>query len=217
MPATNVFKISNNISLKYVASLTDCLATDWHAVCYKAKPKPGDNVMIMGTGGLGINAIQFLKMMGANAIGVDIVQDKLELAKKFGADSVINVKKSNLSDEINKITSNMGMDIVLEFVGTPKSMELSINCLKRGGKIVMLGYSPDNPFFADSVDIVHAEKSIIGSRANTKQDLVEVIRFLEQGKITPVITDEYKLEEVNFALGDLSNNKVLGRAIVKII
>lgn len=217
LPASNVFKVSNEIPLDHIALLTDCLATVWHAIWRKAEPKPGHNVLIMGAGGLGIHAVQFIKMMGVTAIVVDIMKEKLDLAKKFGADMVINSKEKDLVDEINRITNNCGVDTVLEFVGTPQTVEKSLKCLKRGGRVVLIGYAPEASFSVDSMDIVLSEKNIMGSRANTKQDLVETIRFLEQDKIIPAITDYYKLEEVNTALDDLKNNKILGRAIVGIV
>jgi len=217
LPASNVFKVSNEISLNHVALLTDCLSTVWHAVWRKVEPKPGHNVLIIGAGGLGIHAVQFIKIIGARAIVVDIIKEKLDQAKKYGADIVINSKEKELVDEINRITNNCGVDSVLEFVGIPQTIEKSLKCLKRGGRLVLIGYSPEAPFIVDSMDVVLSEKIIMGSRANTKQDLVETIRFLEQGKIIPVITDYYKLEEVNTALNDLRNNKILGRAIIEIV
>jgi 2-desacetyl-2-hydroxyethyl bacteriochlorophyllide A dehydrogenase len=217
LPASNVFKVSKDIPLNQVALLTDCLATAWHSVLRKAQPKPGHNVLILGAGGLGIHAIQFVKMMGANAIVADIMKEKLDLAKRYGADIVINSKDKDLVDEIKKITNNSGVESVLEFVGIPQTVDNSLNCLKRGGRLVLVGYSPENPFTADSVDIVHSEKIILGSRANTKQDLVEVIKLLEQGKITTVITNYYRLEKINDALKDLKNNKILARSIIEVI
>lgn len=214
VPAGNLFPISPSVPPEQVAVLGDCVATVWHAVRRRAEVQPGQDVVVLGTGGLGVHAIQVLRLSGARIIGVDVAPEKLELARQMGADEVVDARQEDVADAVLALTQGAGVDAVLEFVGLPSVVETDLRLLKRGGTLVLLGYAPGQPFHADSTDVVLTEKRIAGSRASSKQDLIEVIHLVERGAITPVITQRFPLEQVNQALDTLRAGEVLGRAVV---
>jgi NAD+-dependent secondary alcohol dehydrogenase Adh1 len=214
VPAGNLFPVSPSVPPEQVAVLGDCVATVWHAVRRRAEVQPGQDVVVMGTGGLGVHAIQVLRLFGARIISVDLAPEKLELARRMGADEVIDARQEDVADRILELTRGAGVDAVLEFVGLAGVIETDLRFLKRGGVLVLLGYVPDQPFYAASTDVVLTEKRIVGSRASSKQDLIEVIRLVERGAIKPVITRRFPLEQVNVALDTLRAGEILGRAVV---
>jgi 2-desacetyl-2-hydroxyethyl bacteriochlorophyllide A dehydrogenase len=214
VPAGNLFPISPSVPPEQVAVLSDCVATVWHAVRRRAEVQPGQDVVVMGTGGLGMHAIQVLRLSGARIIGVDIAPGKLELARQMGADEVVDARQEEVADRILELTHGAGVDAILEFVGLPDIVETDLRLLKRGGVLVLLGYAPGQPFHADSTDVVLTEKRIVGSRASSKQDLIDVIHLVEQGELKPVITRRFPLEEANAALELLRAGEVLGRAVI---
>jgi 2-desacetyl-2-hydroxyethyl bacteriochlorophyllide A dehydrogenase len=214
VPSRNLFPISPTVPLEQVALLADCVATVWHAVRRRAEVQPGQTVVVMGTGGLGLHATQVIRLSGARTIAVDIVPEKLDLARTWGAAEAINARDEDVAARVLELTGGLGADAILEFVGLPQVIETDLRFLKRGGALVLLGYAPGQPFRVDSSDVVLTEKRIMGSRASSKQDLVEVIRLVEEGKLTPVVTQRYKLEEVDQVFERLRAGEIMGRAVV---
>lgn len=216
VPARNIFPISPHVPLEEVALLADCVVTVWHAIRRRAQVQPGQNVVVMGAGGLGVHAVQVARLSGARVIAVDVVQEKLELATTWGADEVIDARGEDTVARMLDLTEGAGADAIFDFVGSPDTVATDMRCLRRGGVITLVGYQPGVPFQVDSMEMVLDEKRIIGSRAASKQDLVEVIRLVEQGKIKPVITRRFNLEEANQALEALRRGEIMGRAVLTI-
>lgn len=214
LPARNLFPISPDVPLEQVAAMSDGVATSWHAVRRQARVQPGQTVVILGLGGLGVHATQITELSGARAIAVDVVPEKLHLARRYGADVALDARDENVTARVLELTGGMGADAVLDFVAEPETVKMGLSMLRRGGVLALVGLAPGKPFTADSVDVVLSEKRIVGSRTSSKQDLVDVIRLVEQGKITPVVSQRYKLEEVNKALEALRRGEAIGRIVV---
>ncbi len=126
----------------------------------------------------------------------------------------MNAHNEDVCAQVLDFTHGAGADAVLDFVAEPDSVKMGLCMLKRGGVLTLVGLAPNRPFTVDSVDMVLSEKRIVGSRTSSKQDLVEVIRLVEQGKITPVVSQRYKLEDVNEALDALRRGEAMGRIVV---
>lgn len=214
VPGRNLFPISPSVPLEQVAAMSDGVATSWHAVRRRANVQPGQTVVIMGVGGLGIHATQISRLSGARTVAVDVVTEKLEMAQRFGADLTLNAHDEDVCAQVLKFTHGAGADAVLDFVAEPDTVKMGLCILKRDGVLALVGLAPGRPFTADSVDIVLSEKRIVGSRTSSKQDLVEAIRLVEQGRITPVVSQRYRLEDVNEALDALRRGEALGRIVV---
>ncbi len=214
MPAENLFPISASVPLEQVAAMSDGVATSWHAVRRQADVKPGQTVVIVGVGGLGVHATQISRLSGARTIAVDLVQEKLDLAQRLGADVVIDARSEDGPAMVRELTAGLGADAVLDFVSEPDTVEMGLQMLSRGGVLVLVGLAPGRPFTVDSVDTVLSEKRIVGSRTSSKQDLVEVIRLVEQGKIRPIVGRRFRLEEANDALEALRRGEAMGRMVI---
>jgi D-arabinose 1-dehydrogenase-like Zn-dependent alcohol dehydrogenase len=226
VPGRNLFPISPSMPLEQVAAMSDAVATSWHAVRRQANVQPGQTAVVVGVGGLGIHAIQACRLSGARTVAVDVVPEKLEMARRFGADLTLLRgtslhgtlsafgKDEDVYARVVEFTGGLGADAVLDFVAKPESVTLGLRMLKRGGVLTLIGLAPDQPFTVDTVDLVLSEKRIVGSRTSSKQDLVEAIRLVEQGKITPVVSRRYKLEDVNEALDALRRGEAIGRMVV---
>lgn len=214
VPARNLFPISPSVPLEKVAAMSDAVATSWHAVRRQAEVKPGQTIVLLGVGGLGIHATQITKLSGARAIAVDLVPEKLEMAQRFGADLALNTRDGDVAAQVRARTDGLGADAVLDFVASPETVRLGLQLLKRDGVLVLVGLSPGRPFAVDPQEMVLSEKRIVGSRTSSKQDLVEAIRLVEEGKITPVVSQRFRLEEVNQALDTLRRGEAIGRLVV---
>jgi len=195
--------------------LVDAGATSYHAVTQIAKLTLGETAMVMGVGGVGLMLTQMAKLAGAEVFAVDIKDEKLDLAKKIGADETINSKRDNLFDEVTALTDGGGVDAVFETVGFKSTYESCLRCLGRGGRLVIIGYQPENYLpRVHPTQLISKENSILTSRAGTREELVRVVELARRGRVKMVVTERFSLDEVNEALFRLRKGEVLGRACV---
>ena len=213
VPRDSVYEIDPKVPFEQAAVIPDAVACMYHAIKTQAKLFPGSRVCILGMGGLGFQGIQIAKLFGAKVYCTSRQDPKLELAREFGADGVINTKTQDLVEEIYKLTDGEMCDVVFDNIGIEDSIMQSLNCCKPGGKAIIVGYSTPT-FTVEYQDIMKLEKEIIGMRGSTGQDLVESIRFVEEGAITPFIYKTYPFTEVNEALQDLAEGKSMGRTVI---
>jgi propanol-preferring alcohol dehydrogenase len=215
-PVRAIFKLPPSVGYEEGGVIADCVATVYRAVVRRGEVKPTDNVMVQGAGGLGLSAVLISKLVGARVIAVDITEEKLAFAKKLGADEVINASREKVPEAIKRLTGGMGADRVINLVGTGDSVLTSLDSLAPSGRLVQLGHTSES-FTAKVTQIQRREVSIVGNSANTRQDLVDTLELAGSGRllIKPIITDEFKLPQVNEAIDKLRKHEILGRAVVK--
>ncbi|MEM4592623.1 MAG: zinc-binding dehydrogenase, partial [Sulfolobales archaeon] len=190
----------------------DAIATPFKGLRV-AGAKEGDVVAVWGIGSLGFNAIQVAKAKGCRVVAVGRSEFKLKKALEVGADYVVNSGREDPVKKIIELTG--GVDIALQLVPTDVSTyEQAFYSLRKGGKLVLLGYPPGK-LCLPVIEWGLTEKWVIASLAFTRYDIAESLRLLSQGKVKPVVT-VYKggIEKINEALDDLRNGKVLGRPIL---
>ncbi|MBU1274237.1 MAG: Zn-dependent alcohol dehydrogenase [Proteobacteria bacterium] len=200
-----------------IAALTGCgVMTGVGAVLNTAKVKPGDSVVIIGSGGVGINVIQGAVLAGATKIiAVDLLDNKLALAKRFGATHTINPGKENLQEKVLEITKGIGADYAFDVVGSPKLVESALDLIRRGGKVVMVGMGPaDQKLNIPMAPMLVMEKSLLGcyyGSSNLSTDLTTLLDLYKIGRLNldGLITARYSLEDINQGFADLVSGKNL--------
>ncbi len=217
LPADNFCLFTADIPFEQMAILPDAAGTPYHAFKKIANPDLGKKVVIVGAGGLGLHAVQIAKGKGAFVIACDISREALDLAGFYGADLCIDSSDSSMACEaVMDATGGRGADIVLEGVGTSRTVEWSIKCLKKGGTMVVMGYDPVNCVPLPFIDIHNNELKIAGTKITTRQELAEVVELAEKGVIKPVVTKTLPLEHLNEGFDLVRNRRLAGRAAVKI-
>jgi len=174
--------LTDNLNEKQLA-LVEPLTVGFHAID-RAAVTNVDTVMVLGCGMIGAGAVVSAKLSGAEVIAVDIEAEKLIMAKKFGADFIINSVEGNLHDKLSEITCQQGPDVVIEAAGNPGTYRTAIEEVAFCGRVVCIGYTRDEVPFATKL-FVQKEMDIRGSRNATPADFESVIRFLE-ANILPV-------------------------------
>lgn len=176
-----------------------------------SEARPGQWVVISGIGGLGHIAVQYAKAMGLRVAAVDVADDKLELAKSFGAEVVVNAREE---DPVEVIQDKIGgAHAVLVTAVHPSAFGQAIGMARRGGTIVFNGLPPGD-FPAPIFDIVLKGLTIRGSIVGTRQDLAEAIDFYDRGLIHPKVSTR-NLDEINAVMDELEHGKVDGRVVVQ--
>ncbi len=177
----------------------------------QTETRPGQWVVISGLGGLGHIAVQYAKAMGMKVVGVDITQEKLDLATKHGADLVVD---ASATDPVQFVQENTGgAHGVLVTAVHPQAFGQAIGMTRRGGTIVFNGLPPGD-FPAPIFDIVLKGLTIRGSIVGTRQDMVEAVQFYADGKIKPTVTTR-PLEEINEVFDEMIAGKIDGRVVLK--
>lgn len=172
----------------------------------------GDEVVIIGAGGVGMMAIQIaLSAMNIDPIVVDIDDAKLQAAKDFGVTRTFNSSDPQTAKEIRKSTG--GAYAVLDFVGAEASVNYGLGCLRKGGMLVIVGLyggalNIPIPFLPMNARIIQ------GSYVGTPEDMGELMELVRAGKVAPIEIHERPLAEANEALLDLKAGKVQGRQVL---
>jgi len=173
--------------------------------------KPGDWVVISGIGGLGHLAVQYAVAMGLRVIAVDIADDKLELAKKHGAEIVINAANTDPAAEIQDQVG--GAHGVLVTAVHEQAFGQAIGMSRRGGTIVFNGLPPGK-FDVSVFDVVLNGLTIRGSIVGTRQDMIEALEFYAAGKIKPTY-QRRPLEDLNDIFDEMRGGKIDGRVVIE--
>ena len=214
IPAYNFCPFSKALQAHHMAILADAIGTPYHAITRLAQVKPGQDVLIVGAGGLGLHAVQIAKLCGARALVVDVNPEALALARHYGADEALPAEEAPRA--LSELTDGQGVDTVIEIVGTPETLSWSLPATKSGGKLILVGYAPGRPFALDTMMMHYREYTVIGSRFVTKSGLLELIKLVEQGKIRPVVTKILAFDEANEALEALRRKTYLGRIVLSL-
>jgi propanol-preferring alcohol dehydrogenase len=207
--ADYVVKVPDNLSYVDAAPLF-CAGVTMYKALKVGKVQPGDWVAIYGIGGLGHVGVQYAKAMGLKVVAVDTFDEKLELAKKFGADKVINPKTEDSAAFIQREVGGVKASICTAV--SKKAFSEAYRAVKRGGYCVAVGL-PTETMEIPIFDIVLNGVSVVGSIVGTRKDLQESLQFAADGKIKTMVKSA-KLSEINQVLSDLEQGKVNGRVVL---
>ncbi len=220
VPEGGVVKIREDAPLDKV-SLVGCgVMTGVGAVANTAKVEPGSSVAVIGAGGVGLNVIQGAELAGAaKIIAVDLLDNKLEMAKRFGATDVINGEKEDPVRRIREITGG-GADYSFEVIGNVKAIVQAFDSVRRGGTAVVVGMAPvGSEVSLNAASFFMQEKVLRGcyyGSARFRVDMPRLIDLYMAGKlkIDELISREYPLEGINDAFAAMKNGEV-ARSIIK--
>ena len=173
--------------------------------------RPGQWVVISGIGGLGHIAVQYAVAMGMHVAAVDVAPDKLELARKHGAEVTVNAAEEDPVEAIQKATG--GSHGVLVTAVHPKAFGQAIGMTRRGGTIVFNGLPPGE-FPAPIFETVLKGLTIRGSIVGTRQDLIEALEFYAAGQIHPTYSTR-ELGEINEIFDEMEHGRIDGRVVIK--
>ncbi len=204
------------------ASLLACgVITGFGAVTNTARIEAGSNVVVIGTGGVGLNAVQGARLAGANrVIAMDISDSKLEAAKAFGATDTINATDTDASKQVRALTDGRKADYVFVSVGSKSAIEQSFRFLGRAGTVVLVGI-PATGVTAeiDPGTIGFIEQKIIGSKMGSSRIQVDIPMLVDlyqqkRLKLDELVTRRYPLDQINEAIADVKAGNALRNVIV---
>lgn len=217
VPAFNAIPIPDEVSSD-VASIMMCsTATAYHALRL-GDLKPGQNVAVLGFGGLGVSAVQLARALGAAQVfAVDVVPEKLELAASFGA-TPLDAREMPVHKAILGATDGKGVDVVVEFTGNAEVARGGLRSTSPGGRLMIVAINLRKFEFDPFADLLVRERRIIGCSDHTRTELVELMELARTGKIdlSRAITRTVPLEAgaINGVLDDLERGSGHLRTVI---
>lgn len=214
IPRVNVIPIPQELTYNEAASVPLVFLTAWHMLVGRARIQPGQMVLVLGAGsGVGSAAIQIAKLWNCRVITTAGSESKLEQALELGADYTIDHYKQKISEEVKKITSKQGVDVVFEHVGQATWPE-SIRSLKPGGTLVTCGATTGPEGNIDLRVLFARQLNLLGSFMGNMGELHEVLKHVFIGRLKPVVDKSFPLHEAATAHEYLAKSSMFGKVIL---
>ena len=218
VPATGLTHAPKNYSHAEAATLPCAGLTAWRALMVNAKVKPGESVLIQGSGGVSIFALQFAKAAGCEVIATSSSDDKLERLRVLGADGLINYRRHpNWAEQVHKLTGGRGVDHIVE-VGGAGTFAQSITAASEGGHIAMIGVlSGGHQGDIPTSVIMGKQLTIKGVIVGSREDQLDMIRAINVNGIRPVLDKHFLLEQLAEAFRYQESGRHFGKIIINCV
>jgi alcohol dehydrogenase, propanol-preferring len=213
-PASSLVPVPRELDPAVLAVLTDAVGTPYHALARVGRVQPGEVVLVLGIGGIGSNAVQVARHLGATVIAATRNPEKLALAGRLGATTLIPAD-DDLAERVRAATDGQGPDVVVQCADSEVLDRLALELVRPGGRVIYVGVSVE-PFSLRSSDIIWREATLLGSRGFTGDDIAAVVDLYLAGAIVAdhLVETRRPLEQANEALADLSAGRVLRSVLV---
>jgi NADPH:quinone reductase-like Zn-dependent oxidoreductase len=218
VPEVNAIKLPLDVRFEIAAAAPLTFLTAWRALKTQARLQYGETIFIHGAGG-GVSsaAIQIAKLLGATVITTTSSAKKVEIAKKLGANFVINYKENPNYDVFvyKNIMNREGVDVVLDSVGK-ETFEKSLRLLKPGGRLITPGSTTGPKSEVDLRQIFWKQLEIKGTTMSNQSEFRDVMKLIFNGKLNPIIDKIYPLNDIKEAEEHLQEGKQFGKVLLKV-
>ena len=217
VPERAFVRVPDGVALDEASVATCSLVTPYHALVKRARLGLGETVVVVGAGGgVGLHAVQLAQRMGGRVIAVDVDARRREHVAEQGAEVFLVPDEDGFAPAVREETGGRGADVVIDMVASGATMSDSVASLDSGGRLVLVGYRPGEPFSASTPDLVFREIEVYGSHWATMTDTVEVLDLVARGTLAPIIVRRLTLEEAPEALDLLESGAAPGRSVLAV-
>lgn len=209
-PAREAVPLPPEVPLVEGCVIADAVSTPWHAVRNRARVRPGEEVAVFGVGGVGINAVQCAALAGGRVTAVDIDEGKLGLAEDLGAAETVLATPGESAHKAVKRATGGGAHVAIEAIGNPATIQAAFSSLRRGGRLVVLGYTGEKVALPMGKLMYH-EMSVLGTLGCGGGDYPDIVRMAATGRLDlgRVVSGTLPLEEINDGLDRLRRGEGL--------
>ncbi len=211
-----VVKVPDHLSAEQAACFPCAGLTAWSALVTTSGTSPGDVVLVLGTGGVSIFALQFAKALGATVIVTSSSDEKLTRAQELGADHGINYQTTpEWGPAAKALTDGRGVDVVVEVGGTGTLLQ-SFKAIRRGGHIPIIGALTGAQMNLAVYELIMSNAHLHGIGVGNRAGYVEMMSFVDRHRISPVIHHSYSFDDAATAIGDINKGEHFGKLVVRI-
>jgi NADPH:quinone reductase-like Zn-dependent oxidoreductase len=215
-PTTWLTPVPNGYSHAEAATLTCAGLTAWRALVVDGEIKPGATVLVQGTGGVSIFALQFAKAMGCTVIATSSSDEKLERLKALGADHLINYKSIPAwGAKALELTGGVGVDHVVE-IGGAGTLDQSMVAARNGGHVAVIGILAGYAGPVSTVMLMAKQLRVQGLTVGSRQQQLDMIRSINISGIKPVLDKSFALADLAYAFSHQESNTHFGKIVVEI-
>jgi NADPH2:quinone reductase len=220
--ASRVMVLPEDMSFEQAAAFPVAVLTAWHMLHTCDETRPGDVVVVhSAAGGVGIAAVQIAKAAGAKVIGTVSSDDKMELARRFGADHVINYETHDFAEETMRITGGRGADLILDAVGKP-TFEKGLRCLAPLGHLILFGRASGLPERVNPMELLGKSIKVSGFAVTMiyafheihKRAVEAVFQLAREGKLTVPIGGKFPLAQAADAHRLIESRRSVGKLLL---
>ncbi len=219
--ASQVVRIPKDLPFDSASLLACGVITELGAVVNTAEVRPGSDVAVIGTGGVGLNSVQGAALSGAKTvIAIDLSDDKLIASKGFGAIHTVNPVRVDTKDAVRALTQGRGADYVFVTVGAKAAIEQGFGLLCRGGTLVIVGMPASGVTTAFVLaTLANESQRVLGSKMGSTRlqvDVPKLVDLYQQGrlKLDELISGRYPLQEINEAVASVKRGEALRNVIM---
>jgi NADPH2:quinone reductase len=220
-----VFRIPDSMSFVQAAGFVVTYGTVYHALVDRARLKPGEVLLVHGAaGGVGLNAVEIGKCLGATVIATAGSDDKLKLARDYGADHLINYRAGDFRDKVKELTGGRGADVIFDPVGGDV-FDQSLRCINWGGRLLVIGFAsgripeaPANLILLKSIDLVGVFWGAFAQRdpARNRANFETMLRWFGEGRLKPHVSKTFALDQVPAAMRFLLSREATGKVVITV-
>lgn len=215
VPSVNVLPKPNALTFAEAASVPLVFLTAWHMLVERVNLRPGETLLVHAAGsGVGSAAIQIGKLLGSRVVATASTDEKLDKARALGADECINYQQQDFLEEVRRLTGKRGVDVVFEHTGEA-TWAKSVRSLARGGRLVTCGATSGYQGQLDIRYLFARQISLHGSYMGSKAELLEVMKFFEEGKLRPVVDRVLPLDRAADAHRALGERAQFGKVVLE--
>lgn len=215
VPASNAIPLPDAVTFEQAAALPIAYGTAWRMLITRGQIKAGESILILGaSGGVGTGAVQIAKMIGCTVFAAASTPDKLARLTELGADFGVNyVEQPEFHRYVRSLTNGEGVDVVVNYTGGDTWVK-SLKAIKHGGRLLTCGATAGYDPQTDIRYIWRKEMDIRGSDGWTRQDLIDLLAAVQDGRIVPVIDKVLPLEQTAEGHRLIEEREVFGKVII---
>lgn len=214
-PENTLVRTPKNLSDEEATSLSVAGLTAWAMLVTRANIKAGQTILIQGSGGVSLFALQIAKMSGLKVIATTGSREKEQKLKDLGADEVINYKDfPEWSSEAKRLNNGIGVDITLDVAGN-ETIQQSILSVKEHGFVGLVGFMSGSKLTFDVFPLIMNYIRLQGYSVGNAQELNELVNAIEKNNLKPVIDSVYGIGQTQEAFQKLKSGKVFGKVVIK--
>ena len=214
VPGINCLPYPANLSWEEAAAVPLVFLTAWHMLVGRARLRAGEDCLVIGAGsGVGSAAIQIAALLGARVIATAGSEAKLARARDLGAHDGIDHSRQDIATEVRALTGKKGVEVVFEHVGGPV-FEKAVASLAKNGRLVTCGATAGHQVQLDINLLFGKHLALLGSWMGRKSELIEVLRFVREGKLRPVVDSVRPLSEARQAHERIERREHFGKLVL---
>ncbi|WP_313086064.1 NADPH:quinone oxidoreductase family protein [Pseudomonas sp.] len=225
VPADNVLPIPESMDFPTAAAFSMTYGTSMHALKQRANLQPGETLLVLGaSGGVGLAAVEIGKAMGARVIAAASTTEKLDVARRAGADELINYSEGSLREQLKALTGDQGVDVIYDPVGG-KLFEEAFRSMAWNGRMLVVGFAAgDIPSLPANLPLLKGA-SLVGvfwgsfarrQPADNAANFKQLFAWHAEGKLKPLVSQTFALEQAAEAINTLAQRKAVGKLVMKV-